>query len=40
MEVATGLMIIEKAKSLYDEMKVTDKCTLSEGSNKNLPVRT
>jgi hypothetical protein len=30
----TGPMMIEEAKSFYDEMKITDKCTLSEGSNK------
>jgi hypothetical protein len=30
----TGLMIIKEAKSFYDEMKVTDKCTFSEDSNK------
>ena len=35
-------MIIEKAKSFYDEMKVSDKCIFSGGwlrSNKKLPVR-
>jgi hypothetical protein len=34
-------MIIEKAKSFYDEMKVSDKCIFSGGllrSNKKLPV--
>ena len=36
----TGSMIIDKAKFLYDEMKVTYKCTFSEGINKSLPVRT
>jgi hypothetical protein len=36
----TGPMIIEKAESFYDEMKITDKCTHPEGSNKKLPVRT
>lgn len=25
-----------KAKSLYDEMKITDKCAVSEGSDKNF----
>jgi hypothetical protein len=30
-----GPMIIEKAKSFYDEMKIADKCTLSDSSNKN-----
>ena len=29
-----GTIIIGKAKSFYDEMKITDKCTFSEGSNK------
>ena len=33
-------MIIENAKSFYDNMKITDKCTFSEGRNKELPVRT
>jgi len=33
--------IIETAESFYDEMKRTDKCTFSEGSNKKkLAVRT
>jgi hypothetical protein len=36
----TGRVVIEKVKSFYDEVKVTDKCTFSEGSNKKLPVRT
>jgi hypothetical protein len=31
----TGPMIIEKAKSLCDEMKITDKCTFSDGNNNN-----
>jgi hypothetical protein len=35
----TGAMIIEKAKSFYDEMKITDKCILPEGSNKKLAVK-
>jgi hypothetical protein len=29
-------MIIQKAKSFYDKMKITDKCTLSEGWLQNL----
>ena len=29
-------MIIETAESFYDEMKMTDKCTFSEGSNKKI----
>jgi len=29
-----GTIIIGKAKSFYDEMKIADKCTFSEGSNK------
>jgi hypothetical protein len=35
-------MTIEKAKPFYNEIKVTDKCTFSDGwlqSNKQLPVR-
>jgi len=32
-------MITEKYKYFYDEVKITDKCTFSEGSNKKLPVR-
>jgi hypothetical protein len=36
----TGPMIIEKAECFYDEKKITDKCTSSEGSNKQLPVTT
>jgi hypothetical protein len=36
----TGPMIIEAAKSFYDEMKITEKCTIPERSNKKLPVRT
>ena len=35
----SGAMIIEKAKSFYNEIKITDKCTFSEGSNKKLPVK-
>jgi hypothetical protein len=31
----TGPMIIEKSKSFYDEILITDKCTFSEGRNKN-----
>jgi hypothetical protein len=36
----TGPMIIEKAKSFYSEIKITDKCTFAESSNKKLLVRT
>jgi hypothetical protein len=36
----TGPMIIEKAKSFHDEMKIPDKCTFSEGSNKKFPITT
>jgi hypothetical protein len=36
----TRHMMIEKAKSFYDEMSKTEKWTLSEGSSKILPVRT
>ena len=32
----TGPMIIEKAKSFYVKMKITDKCTFSEEGNKKL----
>ena len=30
----TALIIIEKCKSFYDEMKITDKCTFSDDSKK------
>jgi hypothetical protein len=36
----TAPTIIEKAKSFYDEIKITDKYTFSEGCNKKLLVRT
>jgi hypothetical protein len=36
----TRPMIIDDAKSFYDEMKISDKCAFSEGSNKKLAVRT
>ena len=29
-------MVIEIAKSFCDELEVTDKCTLFEGSNKKI----
>jgi len=29
-------MITEKAKYSYDEVKITDKCKFSEGSNKKI----
>jgi hypothetical protein len=35
-------MIIEKAQSFYDGMKIIDKCTFSDGwlqSNKKLPAK-
>jgi hypothetical protein len=35
----TGPVIIEKAKSVYDEMEITDKYTFFKGSNKKLTVR-
>jgi hypothetical protein len=35
-----GPMIIGKAKYFYDEMKIADRCTFSEGSDKKLHVRT
>jgi hypothetical protein len=31
-----GHMIIEKRESFHDEVKIADKCTFSEGSNKKL----
>jgi hypothetical protein len=31
-----GLMIIGKAKSFYDEMKIADRCPFSEGSDKKI----
>ena len=38
-KLMTGSVIIEKAKSVYDEMEIADKNTFFEGSNKKLPVR-
>jgi hypothetical protein len=35
-----GPVIIEKAESFYDEMKVSDKCTFCEVSNEKFPLRT
>ena len=35
----TGPVIIEKAKYLYDEMQIIDRCTFSQGSNEKLPAR-
>ena len=35
----TEPLIIDKAQSFYAEMKITDNCTCSEGSNKILSVR-
>jgi len=35
----TGPVITEKAKYLYDEMQITDRCTFSQGSNEKLPAR-
>ena len=35
----TSPVIIEKAKSSCDEMKITDERTFSEGSNKKLHLR-
>jgi hypothetical protein len=31
-----GLMVIEEAKSFYDEIEVIDKCIFSEGSIKTV----
>jgi hypothetical protein len=36
---AIGLVIIEKSKSFYDKIKISDKSTCFEGGNKILPVR-
>jgi len=36
----TGPVIIEKLSLLRNVMKITDKCTFSEDSNKKLPLRT
>jgi hypothetical protein len=35
----TGPVIIEKAKYLYDEMKITDRCRFSQSSNEKLPCK-
>jgi len=35
-----GTAVIENATSFFDEMKITNKWTFYEGSNKKLPVRT
>jgi len=35
----TGRMILEKAKYFYDEMKITDQCTFSEGWLQTLKDR-
>jgi hypothetical protein len=35
-----GTIITEKAMCLYDEIRIADKHTFSEGSNKKLSVRT
>lgn len=34
----TEAMIIKKDKSFYDEMKLTDKCMLTEGWLQNLDI--
>jgi len=34
----TGPVVIKKAKSFYEEMEITDKCTFPNGSNKILPL--
>jgi hypothetical protein len=36
----TGPIIIEKAKSFSEEVKITDKYTSSDGCNKRLLLRT
>jgi len=38
-KLITWPLIIEKAKSFNDEMKINDKCLFSDGSDKKLPVR-
>jgi len=35
-----GPVIIGKSKPFYDEMKIADRCTFSEGGDKKLHVRT
>ena len=35
----TGPVIIEKSKYLYDEMKITDRGTFTQSSNKKLPCK-
>jgi len=35
----TGPVIIEKAKYLCDEMKISDSCTFSQGSNEKFPCK-
>lgn len=35
----TGRMIIERVKCVYDEMKITDTCTFSEGCVQNFKER-
>jgi hypothetical protein len=35
----TGHVVIGKAKSVYVEVKISDKYTFCEGSNKILPIR-
>jgi hypothetical protein len=34
-----GPIIFEELKYLYDEMKITDRCTFSQGSNEKLPCK-
>ena len=36
----TGPLMIQNTKSFHNKMKITDKCTFSDGSNKKLLVRT
>jgi len=35
----TGPVIIEKAKYLRDEMKISDSCAFSKGSNEKFPCK-
>jgi len=39
-KIHDGPIITAKAMCLYDNIRISDKHTLSEGSNKKLPVRT
>ena len=34
-----GPVIIQKAKYLYNEMQISERCIFSQGSNEKLPAR-